>query len=140
MRAGEGSAGAETDTFWFGSVPQAERTTVDPFRVPRFHRTLSDWVDMICAAGLMIGHALIAPGRLSRMAALRERGREATTLIYGAALMTTGAAVIAAAAFLVGSMVTDRDNAPLALGMLALSYPIFLVMKRFSARAATQPT
>jgi SAM-dependent methyltransferase len=42
------------DTFWFGSVPQAERATVDPFRVPRFHRTLSDWVDMICAAGLMI--------------------------------------------------------------------------------------
>jgi len=42
------------DTFWFGSVPQAERATVEPFRVPRFHRTLSDWVDMICAAGLMI--------------------------------------------------------------------------------------
>jgi basic amino acid/polyamine antiporter, APA family len=45
---------------------------------------------------------------------------------------TTGAAVIASAIFLVGSMATDRDNAPLALGMLALSYPIFLVMRAFS--------
>ena len=48
------------------------------------------------ASGLMIGHALVAPGRLPRLAALRERGREATTLLYGAALFTTGAAVIEA--------------------------------------------
>jgi len=48
------------------------------------------------AAGLMIGHALVAPGRLPRLVALRERGREATTLLYGAALFTTGAAVIEA--------------------------------------------
>jgi len=48
------------------------------------------------ASGLMIGHALVAPGRMPRLAALRERGREATTLLYGAALFTTGAAVIEA--------------------------------------------
>jgi uncharacterized membrane protein SpoIIM required for sporulation len=48
------------------------------------------------ASGLMIGHALVAPGRLPRLVALRERGREATTLLYGAALFTTGAAVIEA--------------------------------------------
>jgi uncharacterized membrane protein SpoIIM required for sporulation len=48
------------------------------------------------AAGLMIGYALVAPGRVSRMVALRERGRQATTLIYGAALFTSGAAVIEA--------------------------------------------
>ena len=48
------------------------------------------------AAGLMIGYALVAPGRLTRAAALRERGKHAATLLYGAALMTTGAAVIEA--------------------------------------------
>lgn len=48
------------------------------------------------ASGLMIGYALVAPGRLPRLAALRERGRQAATLIYGAALMTSGAAVIEA--------------------------------------------
>lgn len=49
---------------------------------------------------------------------------------------TTGVAVIASAVFLVGSIATDRDNAPLALGMLVLSYPIFVIMKRFTVRAA----
>ncbi len=48
---------------------------------------------------------------------------------------TTGAAVLASAAFLVGSIATDRDNAPLALGMLVLSYPIFRIMKKFSKPA-----
>jgi len=45
---------------------------------------------------------------------------------------TTGAAVLASAIFLVGSLATDRDNAPLAFYMLLLSYPIFWIMKRFS--------
>jgi len=48
------------------------------------------------ASGLMVGYALVAPGRLTRAAALRERGRRAATLLYGAALMTTGAAIIEA--------------------------------------------
>jgi APA family basic amino acid/polyamine antiporter len=47
---------------------------------------------------------------------------------------TTGIAVMASAAFLAGSMATDRDNAPLALGMLVLSYPIFRIMKMVSKR------
>jgi len=42
------------DTFWFSSIPQAEREKVQPFRVPRFHRTLSDWVNLIVEAGLVI--------------------------------------------------------------------------------------
>lgn len=48
---------------------------------------------------------------------------------------TTGAALIASAVFLIGSIATDRDNAPLALGMLILSYPIFWIMKTVSKRA-----
>jgi len=48
------------------------------------------------AAGLMIGYALIAPGRKTRAAALRERARPAAVMLYGAALMTACAAVIEA--------------------------------------------
>ena len=48
------------------------------------------------ASGLMIGHALVAPGRLPRTMALREAGRRAAVLLAGAALMTTGAAFIEA--------------------------------------------
>jgi len=36
---------------------------------------------------------------------------------------------------LVGSILTDRDNAPLALGMLVLSYPVYRVLKWGAARA-----
>ena len=42
------------DTWWFESAPPEEREKADPFQVPRFHRTLSEWVDMICAAGLTL--------------------------------------------------------------------------------------
>ena len=48
------------------------------------------------AAGLRIGHALVAPGRRSRGAALHAAGRPAAVLIYGAAMLTTAAAVIEA--------------------------------------------
>ena len=48
------------------------------------------------AAGLRIGRALVAPGRRTRAAALREAGRPAAILMYGAAMLTTAAAVIEA--------------------------------------------
>jgi len=41
---------------------------------------------------------------------------------------TTAIALIGSVLFLIGSIATDRDNAPLALGMLVLSYPVFRVM------------
>lgn len=47
-------------------------------------------------AGLMIGHALVAPGRYTRGEALRRAGMPAARLLYGAALMTVIAAVIEA--------------------------------------------
>jgi APA family basic amino acid/polyamine antiporter len=47
---------------------------------------------------------------------------------------TTAIALLASAMFLVGSILTDRDNAPLALGMLVLSYPVFGVLKWVSRR------
>mgnify|MGYP001265031073 CR=1 FL=1 len=48
------------------------------------------------AAGLKIGHALIAPGRRSRLTALKENAKVAIGLVYGAAAMTFMAAFIEA--------------------------------------------
>lgn len=42
------------DTFWFDNSPADERKVAAPFRAPRFHRTLSQWVAMICRVGLVI--------------------------------------------------------------------------------------
>jgi basic amino acid/polyamine antiporter, APA family len=42
---------------------------------------------------------------------------------------TTSAALLGSFAFLVGSILTDRDNAPLAAAMLILSYPVYRTMK-----------
>ena len=42
---------------------------------------------------------------------------------------TTGIALTASVAFLVGSIATDRENAPLAAVILVLSYPVFRAIK-----------
>jgi SAM-dependent methyltransferase len=42
------------DTFRFENLPAEERQKAEPFRVPRFHRTLSGWVHLIVEAGLII--------------------------------------------------------------------------------------
>ncbi|HZU91939.1 MAG TPA: class I SAM-dependent methyltransferase [Stellaceae bacterium] len=46
--------GGRVDSWWFGTLPREERERVAPFRTPRFHRTLSGWVEIICRAGLVI--------------------------------------------------------------------------------------
>lgn len=48
--------------------------------------------------------------------------------------ITTGLALFGSLAFLIGSIATDRDNAPLALGLLVLSYPVFLALRWASNR------
>jgi basic amino acid/polyamine antiporter, APA family len=55
---------------------------------------------------------------------------------------TTGIALLCSVVFLVGSILTDRENAPLALLMLVLSYPVFRVLKWVSRRgdAVTRDT
>jgi APA family basic amino acid/polyamine antiporter len=55
---------------------------------------------------------------------------------------TTGIALLCSVVFLVGSILTDRENAPLALLMLVLSYPVFRVLKWVSRRgdSATSPS
>jgi APA family basic amino acid/polyamine antiporter len=47
---------------------------------------------------------------------------------------TTGIALAASILFLIASIATDRQNAPLALGMLVLSYPVFRILKWASNR------
>ncbi len=44
----------EIETWWFSTLPEDERQRIEPFRVPRFHRTLSAWVELITQAGLVI--------------------------------------------------------------------------------------
>ncbi|SEE36351.1 Methyltransferase domain-containing protein [Rhizobiales bacterium GAS191] len=42
------------DIWWFSTLPREARQQVPAFRTPRFHRTLSGWVEIICRAGLAI--------------------------------------------------------------------------------------
>ena len=49
---------------------------------------------------------------------------------------TTGIALVGSVLFLIGSIATDRENAPLALIILVLSYPVFRVLKSMSNREA----
>ncbi|MEM9046924.1 MAG: SAM-dependent methyltransferase, partial [Pseudomonadota bacterium] len=44
----------EVETWTFNSASEELRTKHPPFNVPRFHRTLSDWVAMITRAGFTI--------------------------------------------------------------------------------------
>jgi uncharacterized membrane protein SpoIIM required for sporulation len=48
------------------------------------------------AAGLKLGHALVAPGRRSRVASLVAAAKESVVLVYGAAAMLLVAAVVEA--------------------------------------------
>ncbi len=52
---------------------------------------------VICgAAGLMLGHAILAPGQMTRVMALKQQARTALQLVMGAALMLLMAAFIEA--------------------------------------------
>lgn len=46
----------EIERWRFGAAPAEEKARVEPFRVPRFHRTLSDWVNLLIATGFGIEH------------------------------------------------------------------------------------
>ena len=42
------------DRWWFGPVAPEERARVPPFQEPRFHRTLSTWLNLVIGAGLVL--------------------------------------------------------------------------------------
>ncbi len=50
---------------------------------------------------------------------------------------TTAAALLSSVIFLVGALKADRENTPLAFGLLVLSYPLFLLLKRVGRKPAT---
>ena len=52
---------------------------------------------------------------------------------------TTAIVVIGSVLFLVASILADGKNAPLALGMVVLSYPVYRVLKFVSARQESAP-
>ncbi|OOZ37058.1 stage II sporulation protein M [Solemya velesiana gill symbiont] len=61
------------------------------------HASLELTAIIICgAAGLSLGHGMLAPGQLRRIDSIRRRGRQALPLVMGAALMLLGAAFIEA--------------------------------------------
>ena len=47
-------ANGTIERWMFSSIPKEEREKLEPFSVPRFHRTLTSWVSMIVAAELVI--------------------------------------------------------------------------------------
>jgi SAM-dependent methyltransferase len=44
----------DVEHWWLTGVPAADRETIPPFAVPRFHRTLTSWVAMLSGVGLMV--------------------------------------------------------------------------------------
>lgn len=78
------------------------------------------------AAGLKIGIALIAPGRRSRLAALKENGRVAVQLLAGAAALTFCAAFIEAFWSPTRSVPVElKYGVGVALWLLTLAYLLF---------------
>lgn len=51
-----GAVQGDVETWRFGAAPEQEKARTEPFRVPRFHRTLSDWINLIVATGFAIEH------------------------------------------------------------------------------------
>jgi SAM-dependent methyltransferase len=48
------STEGRVDCWWFSTLTGKERHEVAPFRTPIFHRTLSQWFDLLAAAGLVV--------------------------------------------------------------------------------------
>jgi SAM-dependent methyltransferase len=51
-----GAVQGDIETWRFGAAPEHEKAKVEPFRVPRFHHTLSEWVNLLVATGFAIEH------------------------------------------------------------------------------------
>jgi APA family basic amino acid/polyamine antiporter len=112
---------------------------------PTFALFLSSVVGIIFVLGsferviAMLSFFFVANYTLSYTALLRLRKKQpALPRPYRAwgYPWTTGIALVGSVAFLVGSILTDRDNAPLAVAVLVLSYPVYRAMKWAAARAA----
>ncbi len=86
------------------------------------------------AAGLMLGHALLAPGQYRRLVALKMQGRIALKLVMGAALMLLGAAFIEAFWSSSGMSNTIKYAVAALLWSMVISYFIFAGRGRHGTR------
>lgn len=81
------------DRWWFGAVPAEERARVPAFQEPRFHRTLSTWLNLVVSAGFVLerfGEPCADAAVAARVPAVADtrvaplflhvRGRKAATL------------------------------------------------------------
>ncbi|MDR0253079.1 MAG: class I SAM-dependent methyltransferase, partial [Brucellaceae bacterium] len=59
------------ETWWFSSLPQEEREQSQPFNIPRFHRTLSEWIGLINTAGFIL-EASVEPMASEELAAQED--------------------------------------------------------------------
>jgi uncharacterized membrane protein SpoIIM required for sporulation len=91
------------------------------------------------AGGLRIGYALIAPGTLSRLAALRRSASVAIRILYGAATMTLGAALIEAF-WSPLPWIPPSIKYAVGIGMWVLVCAYFLLAGRGAAAEATDAT
>ena len=58
----------DIERWGFGSAPPAEKATSPLFEVPRFHRTLSQWVDALVGAGFVL-ERMVEPCASAELAA-----------------------------------------------------------------------
>lgn len=56
------------ETWLFSSIPAEEREQTRPFNIPRFHRTISEWIDLLVCAGFNI-EASVEPMASEELAA-----------------------------------------------------------------------
>ncbi|MES9846090.1 MAG: stage II sporulation protein M [Candidatus Sedimenticola sp. PURPLELP] len=90
------------------------------------HAALELTAIVICgAAGLSLGHGMLAPGQLSRVDSIRRRGRQALPLVMGAALMLLAAAFIEAFWSANGLPNTVKYVAAALLWLLVIFYFLF---------------
>jgi uncharacterized membrane protein SpoIIM required for sporulation/uncharacterized RDD family membrane protein YckC len=85
------------------------------------------------AAGLIMAHAIIAPGRRTRGRALREDGRQSLSLVAGAGVLLIFAGLIE------GFVSPARIAAPLKLGFAALVGTLMLLYFWRGSRTARAP-
>jgi len=86
------------------------------------------------AAGLMLGHALLAPGQYTRLEALKRHGHVAVKLVMGAALMLLGAAFIEAFWSSSGFASEVKYTVAAILWTLVISYFTFAGRERYGSR------
>ncbi|MDM0113093.1 class I SAM-dependent methyltransferase [Variovorax sp. J22R133] len=69
------STEGRVDSWWFSTLPNAERAKVAPFRTPIFHRTLSQWFDLLIGSGLQVEklcEPTVESGQQSRVAVIDD--------------------------------------------------------------------